>query len=103
MYAIMGATGNVGSKVADNLLSRGEKVRVVARSEEKLKPFMDRGAEVAAGDAVDVSFLTKAFTGANAVFTMSPSDDENRKRDDLCSCRASLVCGKSGPEDRAKG
>lgn len=72
MYSIMGATGNVGSKVANNLISRGEKVRVVARSEEKLKPFMDRGAEVAAGDAVDVSFLTKAFTGANAVFTIIP-------------------------------
>ncbi len=72
MYAIMGATGNVGGKVADILLSRGEKVRVLARSEDKLKPFKDRGADVAAGDASDAGYLTKAFSGADAVFTIIP-------------------------------
>ena len=72
MYAIMGATGNVGGKVADELLRRGEKVRVIARSEEKLKLFRDRGAEIAGGDAADTGFLTKAFTGADAVFTIIP-------------------------------
>jgi len=74
MYAIMGATGNVGGKVADILLGRGEKVRVIARSEDKLKSFKDRGAEVAAGDASDASFLTKAFTGVDAAFTIIPGD-----------------------------
>lgn len=72
MYAIMGATGKVGSKIADILLNKGEKVRVISRSETKLNPFKDRGAEIAAGDAVDVEFLTKAFTGADAVFTITP-------------------------------
>jgi uncharacterized protein YbjT (DUF2867 family) len=74
MYAIMGATGNVGGKVADILLGRGEKVRVIARSEDKLKSFKDRGAEVAAGDASDTAFLTKAFTGVDAAFTIIPGD-----------------------------
>src|SRR3990172_9135243 len=72
MYAIMGATGNVVGKVADILLGRGEKVRVLARSEDKLKPFKDRGADVAAGDASDARYLTKAFSGADAVFTIIP-------------------------------
>jgi uncharacterized protein YbjT (DUF2867 family) len=72
MYAVMGATGNVGGKTADLLLKRGEKVRVIARSEEKLKRFGDRGAEVASGDAADTVFLTRAFTGADAVFTIIP-------------------------------
>lgn len=72
MYAIMGATGNVGGKTADLLLNRGEKVRVIARSEERLKQFRDRGAEVSTGDAADTGFLTKAFTGADAVFTIIP-------------------------------
>jgi uncharacterized protein YbjT (DUF2867 family) len=72
MYAIMGATGNVGGKTADLLLSKGEKVRVIGRSEERLKQFSDRGAEIAAGDASDTAFLTGAFTGADAVFTIIP-------------------------------
>lgn len=52
----MGATGNVGSKVADILLARGEKVRVIARSENKLKPFRSSGADIAEGDAADTTF-----------------------------------------------
>ena len=74
MYAIMGATGNVGGKVADILLGRGERVRVIARSEDKLKPFKDRGAEVAAGDASDAAFLTRAFIGVDAAFTIIPGN-----------------------------
>jgi len=74
MYAIMGATGNVGGKTADLLLNRGEKVRVIARSEEGLKQFRDRGAEVSAGDAVDTGFLTKAFAGIDAAFTIIPTN-----------------------------
>ena len=31
MYAITGATGNIGSKVAEILLAKGEKVRVIGR------------------------------------------------------------------------
>ncbi len=72
MYAIMGATGNVGGKTADLLLTRGEKIRVIARSEEKLRPFKVRGAEIAEGDAMDTGFLTKAFTDVDAVFTIIP-------------------------------
>ncbi len=72
MYAIMGATGNIGSKLADILLDKGEKVKVLGRSAERLKPFVDRGAEAAVGDVADAGFLTKAFTGADAVFALIP-------------------------------
>ncbi len=74
MYAIMGATGNVGGKTADLLLNKGEKVRVIARSEERLKQLKDRGAETAAGDAADTGFLARAFTGVDAAFTIIPTN-----------------------------
>ena len=34
MYVIMGATGNIGSKLANILLDKGEKVKVIGRSAE---------------------------------------------------------------------
>ncbi len=35
-YVILGATGNTGSIVANSLLSKGKKVRVVGRDAERL-------------------------------------------------------------------
>ena len=74
MYTILGATGNSGSKVADTLLKKGETVRVVARSADRLRQLVSRGAEGMVGDALDAGFLTRAFTGADAVFTLIPPD-----------------------------
>ena len=72
MYVIMGATGNIGSKLANILLDRGKKVKVIGRSAERLKPFVDRGAETEVGDVADVRFLTNAYKGADAVFALIP-------------------------------
>lgn len=74
MYAITGATGNIGSKAADILLARGERVRVIGRSAARLQRFVDQGAEAAVGNLKDVEFVTRAFTGATAVFAMIPPD-----------------------------
>jgi uncharacterized protein YbjT (DUF2867 family) len=74
MYAITGATGNIGSKVADILLARGEKVRLVSRDAAKLQQYVQRGAVPAVGDLKDVKFLTETFKGAKAVFCMIPPD-----------------------------
>jgi uncharacterized protein YbjT (DUF2867 family) len=68
----MGATGNIGSKLASHLLDEGEKVRVIGRSQERLQPLLDRGAEAAVGDVSDAAFLTEAFKGAEAVFALIP-------------------------------
>lgn len=72
MYAIIGATGNIGSKAAEILLARGEKVRVIGRDAARLRTFVNKGAEAAVGDAKDTAFLTGAFTGVDAVFSMIP-------------------------------
>jgi uncharacterized protein YbjT (DUF2867 family) len=74
MIAVMGATGNTGGRVAEILLSRGQKVRAIGRDEGKLKPLVDKGAEAAVGDAADADFLARAFEGADAVYTLLPPD-----------------------------
>jgi len=74
MIVITGATGNTGSVIAEALLARGEKVRVVGRSAEKLERFVQKGAEAFTADLGDAEGLTRAFAGATAVYVMIPPD-----------------------------
>ncbi len=74
MIAVMGATGNTGKAVAERLLGAGKKIKAIGRSREKLRPFLERGAEAAAGDGMDPAFLASAFRGAEAVYAMVPAD-----------------------------
>ncbi len=80
MYVITGATGNTGGVVAEKLLAKGEKVRVVGRDAKRLERFSQKGAEAFVADVTDASALTKAFTGARAVYAMIPP---NLKSPDL--------------------
>ncbi len=69
---ICGATGQIGSKIADTLLGAGEPIRVVGRERVRLGPLAARGAEPFPGDIRDGDFLETAFTGARAAFVLIP-------------------------------
>jgi short-subunit dehydrogenase len=45
MFVITGATGNTGSRAAEVLLAKGEKVRVVGRTAECLHCCLDEGSD----------------------------------------------------------
>jgi uncharacterized protein YbjT (DUF2867 family) len=70
--AVMGANGNVGGKIAEQLLGQGHHVRALGRSADKLAGLKATGAEILLGDAGDAAFLTRAFRGADAAFTLLP-------------------------------
>ncbi len=72
MYAIIGASGNTGKAVAEKLLSHGEKVRVVGRDPNRLRPHVEKGAEAAVANILDPGALTAVFDGAKAVYLMIP-------------------------------
>src|SRR5271157_2980425 len=72
MYVILGATGHTGSVVADFLLSKGEKVRVVGRDAGRLQRFVDKGAEAFTAELTDAAALTEAFSGARAAYLLLP-------------------------------
>jgi uncharacterized protein YbjT (DUF2867 family) len=74
MITVMGATGNTGKKITEALLRAGENVRALGRSESKLAELKLEAAEVLSGDTNDAAFLTKAFSGAEAVYTLLPTD-----------------------------
>jgi uncharacterized protein YbjT (DUF2867 family) len=72
MHLVMGASGNTGRIVANNLLTRGEKVRVVGRNSAHLQPLASKGAEPFIADVTDASALTKALHGADSAYVMIP-------------------------------
>ena len=74
MFTIMGATGNIGSKLTDLLLEKNQTVKVIGRSAGRLQQLVDKGATAAVGDANDADFLAQAFTGSEVVFAMIPPD-----------------------------
>lgn len=74
MIAITGATGNIGSKITTHLLSKGQRVRCIARTADNLKNLAANGAEIEALSLEDTKALAKAFTGVDAVFAMIPSN-----------------------------
>ena len=72
MYVVLGATGNTGSVIANSLLFKGEKVRVVGRDAARLERFVRKGAEAFAANVNDAAALTQAFAGARAAYLMLP-------------------------------
>src|SRR5580700_9702143 len=84
-YVILGATGNTGSIIADFLLSKGQKVRVVGRDVGRLHRFVRKGAEAFAADMTDAAALSKAFSGARAAYAILPplhSREEQERQSD---------------------
>lgn len=77
MNIILGATGQVGSMLAEELLRREEPVRVVVRNETKAQTLKNMGAEVAIADYFDVESLKKAFQGGKTVFLLTPENPES--------------------------
>ena len=82
-YVILGASGNTGSIIANFLLSKGKKVRVVGRDSGRLHRLVDKGAEAFTADMSDATALTKAFSGARAAYLMLPpaKSREEQERD----------------------
>jgi uncharacterized protein YbjT (DUF2867 family) len=84
-YVILGATGNTGSIIADTLLSKRKKVRVVGRDAGRLQRFVGKGAEAFTGDVSDAVALTKAFRGTHAAYLLLPPitsrEDQERESD----------------------
>src|ERR1700747_2355099 len=95
MYVILGASGNTGSIIADSLLSKGKKVRVVGRDAGRLQRFVRQGAEAFTGDVSDAAALTKAFTGARAAYLLLPpaKSPEEQERDSDAVAKAARESG----------
>ncbi|MFZ0762033.1 MAG: NmrA family NAD(P)-binding protein [Candidatus Sulfotelmatobacter sp.] len=95
MYVVLGASGNTGHVVAQNLLARGQKVRVVGRNAAHLQPLAAKGAEIFIGDVADAPALAKAFHQADAAYVLIPpnpaSNDVRAFQDRISDAIAAAV------------
>jgi uncharacterized protein len=65
--AVIGATGNAGSRIVDEALSRGHEVTAIARHPEKLTARPE--LHLAKADASDPAQLAKMLSGRDAVIS----------------------------------
>jgi len=71
-YVVAGATGHVGSVVAQTLLDSGRKVRVIVRDTHKAERWKKRGAHVGQVDLSNVHDLLNGLRGTEAAFLLIP-------------------------------
>jgi uncharacterized protein YbjT (DUF2867 family) len=69
MLLLVGASGTLGSEIANRLLSAGHPLRVLARDPARVRPLAERGASVATGDITDRTSLDRALEGITHVIT----------------------------------
>jgi uncharacterized protein YbjT (DUF2867 family) len=76
MILVTGSPGNIGTPLAQKLLERGEKIRLMVRDTKKqdqiLADLTARGAEVVQGDFANPASLTACFTGVESAFLLVP-------------------------------
>jgi nucleoside-diphosphate-sugar epimerase len=65
---VTGATGFVGSRVAEKLRSRGDEVVCLVRNPAKAQALRDAGCELVQGDLADEAAIRSGLRGADAVF-----------------------------------
>jgi uncharacterized protein YbjT (DUF2867 family) len=72
-YVVTGSLGHIGKLLTEALIKAGNDVTVITSKPEHALKIEALGAKAAVGSLDDVGFLTKTFTGADAVYTMVPT------------------------------
>jgi (4-alkanoyl-5-oxo-2,5-dihydrofuran-3-yl)methyl phosphate reductase len=86
-YLITGATGDVGSKVVDQLIQRGEWPRIYARNLEKARARFGNRVDISVGDLDDSGALSSALEGVDTFFLVN-SGPEIPARDTMAAAVA---------------
>jgi len=75
MIVVTGATGQLGSRIVEHLLTRvpATEIGVTVRDPEKARKFEERGVRVRAADFTRPETLRHAFEGADRVLVVSAS------------------------------
>lgn len=90
MYLVTGATGNIGSKIAEGLLNQRKQVRLFLRDPAKYQPSGTRG-DVLLGDFTKPETFKPALEGIKAVFLMNRGPDQKSFAEFVHAARESGV------------
>ncbi|MEP6844745.1 MAG: NmrA family NAD(P)-binding protein [Panacibacter sp.] len=71
-YVITGSLGNISKPLSKALINAGNDVLIITSNKKNTTAIETLGAKAAVCSVEDVDFLTRTFTGADAVYTMIP-------------------------------
>lgn len=74
MIVITTPTGAIGRLVLQNLLGKGQPIRVIVRDPSRLPPQIREQVDVVEGSHGDAAVVDRAFAGAEVVFWLVPPD-----------------------------
>ncbi|MGN7787552.1 NmrA family NAD(P)-binding protein [Niabella sp. 22666] len=69
---ITGSLGHISKPLTQELVAKGHTLRVISSNPQKQEAIRNLGAEATIGSLSDTDFLTRTFTGADAVYCMIP-------------------------------
>lgn len=69
---ISGSLGNISKPLTIELVAAGHQVTVISHNQDRKPEIEALGATAAIGSVTDAEFLTNVFTGADAVYAMTP-------------------------------
>lgn len=69
---LTGSLGNISKPLTEILVKAGHQVTVISSNADRTDEIKALGAAPAIGQVTDLPFLTQAFKGADAVYTMVP-------------------------------
>jgi uncharacterized protein YbjT (DUF2867 family) len=90
IYLITGATGEVGSRVVERLLGRGDRPRIFVRDMEKARARYGDRVDIAVGDLAQAKSLLAALEGVEALFLIN-SGPELASRDAAAATVAKIA------------
>lgn len=71
-YVITGSVGHISRPIIEGLVKGGKHVSVITSTNDRAKEIEKLGAHALVGSVQDATFVSKAFQGADVVYTMIP-------------------------------
>lgn len=71
-YIITGSLGHISKPLSEKLIANGHDVTIITSKERNIAAIEELGAKAAVGSVEDLQFLTNAFKGTDAAYTMVP-------------------------------
>lgn len=96
MFIVLGATGHIGSVVAETLLEEGHEVIAVVRDKAKAASLKFKGAEIAVIDIGDTPALRAVFRRGRRAFLLNPPAPVHMDTDAEENCTAASIADAVG-------
>lgn len=71
-YVLTGSTGHISKPLAQALIAAGHRVNIITSKADRKTEIEKLGATALVGSVEDQDFVSRAFTGADAVYLMIP-------------------------------